>query len=248
MRKLKQWGFYFDQTRCVNCKACILSCKAWNEDKRGDTEHNPELTWLNTGRYEEPSEYENLPGSSGEQNLREYSKYHMKENWRRLYTREYGTKPPDVDVLNLSISCNHCQDPVCIKACPMKYIIKEQVYGIVQVDPSRTCIGCQRCKDACPWDSPQFYDNNLDKYAANNPKRPRMTKCNLCIDRIAEGLKPACVAGCIMRALDAGPIEELRERYPEWTDKLEDFPEGNLTELGMDVNPNIIFKNKIRRV
>ena len=225
-----------------------MACKAWNEDKRGDTGYNPELTWLETGRYAEPSEYENLPGSTGEQNFREYSKYHMKENWRRVYTKEYGTKPPDVDILNLSVSCNHCEEPVCIKACPMGYIYKEQEYGIVLVDGGKTCIGCKRCKEACPWDSPQYYDNNLERYAPNAPKRPRMTKCDLCIDRIRDGLKPACVAACIMRALDAGPLEELKERYLGWTDGLEDFPDGNLPELGMNVKPNIIYKKKSKRV
>ena len=104
---MKQWGFYFDQTRCVNCKACILACKSWNEDKRGDGAINPELTWLDTGRYEEPADYENLPGSTGEHNYSEYAKYHMKENWRRVSTWEYGEVPPDIDILNLSISCNH---------------------------------------------------------------------------------------------------------------------------------------------
>ena len=248
MRKLEQWGFYFDQTRCVNCKACVLACKSWNEDKRGDATYNPELTWLDTGRYAEPAEYENLPGSSGEQNFKEYAKYHMKENWRRLYTTEYGNRPPDVDILNLSISCNHCEDPACIKACPLGYIYKESDFGIVKADPHKACIACQRCKQACPWNSPQYYDNNLEKYGPNHPCRPRMTKCDLCIDRIKEGLKPACVAGCIMRALDAGPMEELKQRYPEWTDEVENFKDGNLPELGISVKPNIIFKRKVKRV
>jgi len=75
-----------------------------------------------------------------------------------------------------------------------------------------------------------------------------MTKCDLCIDRIKEGLKPACVAGCIMRALDAGPIEELKKRYPDWTDQVENFRGGNLTQLGINVKPNIIFKKKVKRV
>lgn len=245
---MRQWGFYFDQTRCVNCKACILACKSWNEDKRGDASINPELTWLNTGRYEEPAEYDNLPGSSGEQNFADYSKYHMKENWRRVTATEYGDVPPNVDVLNLSISCNHCEDPACIKACPMHYIYKEPEYGIVLADKNRTCISCQRCKQACPWDSPQYYDNNINKYDQNDPARPRMTKCDLCIDRISEGLKPACVAACPMRALDAGPMDELKERYSDWSDKVENFPDGNIPSMGIDTKPNIIFKKKIRRV
>lgn len=244
---MEQWGFYFDQTRCVNCKACILACKSWNEDKRGDAALNPELTWLRTDRYAEPAEYENLPGSTGELNFAEYSKYHMKENWRRVTTAEYGDAPPQVDILNLSISCNHCEDPACIKVCPMKHIKKDQDYGIVHIDHKRTCISCQRCKKACPWNSPQFYDD-VNKYKQNDPARPKMTKCDLCIERIKDGLKPACVASCPMRALDAGPMDELKQRYPEWTNKVENFHEGSLPELGIDTKPNIIFKKKARRV
>lgn len=224
-----------------------MACKSWNEDQRGDKDLNPDLSWIETGRYAEPCEYENLPGSSGQQNFKEYSKYHMKENWRRVYTTEYGTRPPDIDVLNISISCNHCQEPACVKACPLGYIYKEQEYGIVRIDTSKTCIACQRCKQACPWDSPQYYDKDLTKYTADNPKRPRMTKCNLCIDRIKDGLKPACVASCIMRALDAGPIEELKRKYPDWTDEIEGFDNKNLEEINKNLKPNIIFKKKVRK-
>lgn len=244
---MEQWGFYFDQTRCVNCKACILACKSWNEDIRGDASVNPELSWLITGRYEEPAEYDNLPGSTGELNFADYSKYHMKENWRRVIATEYGDIPPDVDVLNLSVSCNHCQEPACIKACPMKYIYKESQYGIVLIDNNKTCISCQRCRMACPWDSPQYYDN-IEMYSLNDPARPRMTKCNLCIDRVRDGLKPACVASCPMRALDAGPMDELKQRYPDWTDRVENCHDGSIPQLGIDTKPNIIFKKKVRRV
>ena len=33
---MKQWGFYFDETRCVGCKACMIACKENNEELRGD--------------------------------------------------------------------------------------------------------------------------------------------------------------------------------------------------------------------
>ena len=247
MNKLEQWGFYFDQSRCVNCKSCVLACKSWNEDKRGDAKITPELTWLKTGMYEEPNEYDNLPGSSGELNFKEYRKYYMKENWRRTYTNEYGDAPPNVDVLNLSISCNHCDNPVCIEVCPTKCIYKEDEFGIVLIDTTKTCIACKRCKKACPWDSPQYYDENIEKYAPSDPERPRMTKCNLCIDRIKEGLKPSCVAACPMRALDAGPIEELKQLHPDWEEKVDNFPDGNVSGLSNGMNPNIIFKKKARR-
>ena len=40
-----------------------------------------------------------------------------------------------------------------------------------------------------------------------------MQKCDLCLDRWAEGKKPICVSSCPMQALDAGPLDELRSKY-----------------------------------
>jgi len=245
---MKQWGFYFDQTRCVNCKACVMACKAWNGELRGDAKINPDLNWISKEIYEEPSEYENLPGSSGEQNYEEYGKYHMKENWRRIIVTEHGDVPPNVDVLNFSVSCNHCNDPVCVRVCPTNYIYKESEYGIVLTDDTKKCISCRLCKKSCPWSSPQFYDDGLYSYKISSLEKPKMTKCNLCIDRIKEGLKPACVAGCIMRALDAGPIEELREKYSGYSKISRTFKGNTFQGLNKGTEPNIIIKKKISKV
>jgi anaerobic dimethyl sulfoxide reductase subunit B (iron-sulfur subunit) len=38
-----------------------------------------------------------------------------------------------------------------------------------------------------------------------------MEKCDLCLDRMGEGKKPLCVATCPLRALDAGPLEEMEK-------------------------------------
>lgn len=275
--RLEQWGFFFDQTRCVGCKACVLACKAWNEDRRGDAALNPVLSWLESDRYAEPREYDSLPGSAGELNYREYARYHMKEDWRRVYTREFGHRPPDVDVLHFSVSCSHCDDPACIKACPTGHIDKEPEFGIVRTNPETACIGCRRCQAACPWGSPQFYDNQVrsgDKNglgssgsggsgensdndsgsgekpaaACDRAQRPQMTKCDLCYDRIRDGLKPACVAGCIMRALDAGPMDELKARYPDATLQQTIFPDCKVPTAGIGTRPNIIIRSKRRCV
>lgn len=238
---MEQWGFYFNQTRCTNCITCVIACKIWNEDKRGDIGLTPELTWLETEVYSEPLEYENLIGTTGEINFREYSKFHMKENWRRVTATEVGELPPNVDVLNLSISCNHCSEPMCVEVCPMGRIVKEDDYGIVMINESKHCISCARCSDVCEWDSPQFF-KEIDQgtIGANSPK---MTKCNLCIDRISEGLKPACVASCPMRALDAGPMEVLKKKYPDWDDIVDNLPPKIMNNKPSMI-PNIIFKRK----
>lgn len=102
-----------------------------------------------------------------------------------------------------SISCNHCSEPVCVKACPTSACHKERSTGLVKIDAS-ICIGCGSCARACPYDAPQ-----LDQ------ARKVMIKCDGCADKLAEGELPRCVFGCPQRALDFGEIEELRRKYPD---------------------------------
>ncbi|MFC1928889.1 4Fe-4S dicluster domain-containing protein [Chloroflexota bacterium] len=125
-------------------------------------------------------------------------------SWIRVTTIEKG-KYPDLFVAFLAMTCSHCLKPACIPACPVNAITKREEDGIVIVD-RETCLGkdsCSLCLEACPYNAPQFG-------AEENAK---MQKCNLCVDRWAESKKPICVEGCPMRALDAGPIDELRAKY-----------------------------------
>lgn len=237
-----QWGFYFDQTRCIGCNACVVACKEWNEELRGDAGVNKELQWMTTGAYSLPSDYEVSTGK-GPLNYAEYGKYHMKENWRRVSTTEYGSVPPHVDILNLSIACNHCAKPACAEACPVQIITKEPDFGIVLVDTAR-CISCGSCQAACPWSAPQFYSPNISNFREDDPLRPKMTKCTLCLDRILHGLKPACVASCTNRALDAGPLEYLKNKYREWANTTHDFNSREIEKT----RPSIIFKRKQLKV
>ena len=43
------------------------------------------------------------------------------------------------------------------------------------------------------------------------PEQNIVTKCNLCVDEIEAGRKPYCVMACMMRVLDIGPIDKLRD-------------------------------------
>ena len=125
-------------------------------------------------------------------------------SWLRVKTVEKG-KYPDLFVTFLPITCYHCLQPACVPACPVNAITKQEENGIVTVD-SEMCVGkdnCNLCLEACPYDAPQF---GADENA-------KMQKCDLCVDRWAEGKKPICVSGCPMRSLDAGPIDELRAKY-----------------------------------
>lgn len=134
---------------------------------------------------------------------------------------------PDVFVARLPITCFHCVQPTCVPACPVDAITKREEDGIVVVD-REACLGkdsCSLCFDACPHDAPQFGDEDNAK----------MQKCDLCEERLAEDLKPICVDSCPVRALAAGPIDELRTEYGDARDA-----EGFV--YSEDPGPSIIFK------
>jgi anaerobic dimethyl sulfoxide reductase subunit B len=180
-----QMAFFYDQTRCVGCYACVVSCKQWN--------HIP-------------------PGPV---------------RWRRVFTMEKG-KCPNVSVRFLSIACCHCENPPCEDACPVDAITKREKDGIVIVDRG-VCLGGKRCgfacREACPYDAPQF---DVEEDA-------KMQKCNFCIERLDENKKPMCVEACMTRALDAGSLEQLKRSYNQISEA-----EGFAYLPGL--KPSVLFK------
>ena len=109
-----------------------------------------------------------------------------------------GGKFPDVYAYKVNMSCNHCAEPACLPTCPTGAIWKRKADGIVDID-STLCIGCRRSEAACPFGAVQYI-----------PDQKIVGKCNMCVDEIEAGRKPYCVAACMMRVLDVGPIDQLR--------------------------------------
>ena len=86
------------------------------------------------------------------------------------------------------LSCRHCQDPQCVRACVTKSLYMAQD-GAVLHDKTR-CIGCLMCFIACPFGAIEEGEKEPGKYA--------VSKCDLCADT---GMKPACVKSCPTKAL-----------------------------------------------
>jgi Fe-S-cluster-containing dehydrogenase component len=99
-------------------------------------------------------------------------------------------KTGKVTINNKYQPCYHCDKPMCMEACPEGAIYKREKDGIVLVDESK-CRGHGDCIEACPWTVPAIH-----------PQTGKMIKCDMCVDRIDEGLKPACVTGCTTHAID----------------------------------------------
>jgi NADPH-dependent glutamate synthase beta subunit-like oxidoreductase/Fe-S-cluster-containing dehydrogenase component len=85
--------------------------------------------------------------------------------------------------------CFHCDEPWCVPACPTGAMQKRDKDGIVFVD-EELCIGCKSCIEACPYGAPQW-----------NPHTGKVVKCDYCMDRIDQGLEPACVTKCVTKCL-----------------------------------------------
>jgi len=127
-------------------------------------------------------------------------------NWMNVECIEEGVFPR-LFVAYLIRPCYHCENPACLENCPAKAISKSAASGIVTLDRN-VCLGkkaCGICIETCPYGSPQFGDDDNAK----------MQKCDLCAERRQQGKKPVCVDACLMRALDAGPLDEMKEKYGE---------------------------------
>ncbi len=135
-----------------------------------------------------------------------------------------GGSYPDFRRVNISMACNHCDDPVCLKGCPTRAYTKFAEYGAVLQDPD-ICFGCGYCTWVCPYNAPQL-----------DPIKGEVSKCNMCVDRLEVGLKPACAAACLAGALDFGVIETAPENRVQAKLDIPGFPTPDIT------HPNIRFQ------
>ena len=135
-----------------------------------------------------------------------------------------GGTYPDYQRINISMACNHCDDPVCLTGCPTRAYTKFAEYGAVLQDPD-ICFGCGYCTWVCPYNAPQL-----------DPVKGEVSKCNMCVDRLEVNLKPACVAACLGNALDFGVIENIPENRIQANTEIPGFPTTDIT------HPNIRFQ------
>lgn len=154
------------------------------------------------------------------------------ENRRRVATFDGGgfTKNGDgydnnVFAYNLTVSCNHCSNPVCVKSCPTGAMTKRAEDGIVFVD-SEVCVGCGACMQSCPYDAPQMQEGAR-----------RVVKCDFCMDLLAEGKNPVCVDACPLRALGCGDIEDLNKEYGA-VGAISVMPDPSVTKPNLIVVPH----------
>lgn len=143
-------------------------------------------------------------------------------NWRTV--REFTTEDP-LSQAFLPMSCNHCDEPACMEVCPVSAYTKRDD-GIVIQDHDK-CIGCRSCVMACPYSAPQY-----------DPVEKKVSKCDMCYERVDEGLLPRCVEACPADVIKFGEVEELRAEFGddiEVVEKMYNMPSHKITK------PNIVI-------
>jgi molybdopterin-containing oxidoreductase family iron-sulfur binding subunit len=167
-----------DLKRCYGCYACSMACKVKN--------HTP-------------------PGVF----------------WARVLKGEEGKFPNTVRQA-LPVLCMQCEEPSCVEVCPTGATFKQED-GVIVVDKD-TCMGCKSCLMACPygarytvesWES--YFPDGLplseyEEFAKQQWEEKSgcgvATKCDFCLDRVAEGRDPACVEACAAKARVFGDLDD----------------------------------------
>lgn len=167
-----------DLHRCFGCNACSVACKMAN--------NLPNEIWWNR--------VQTIGGDSVDTAAGTY---------------------PNNQMQHLPINCQHCENPPCTKACPVGATYKREEDGIVIQDYDK-CIGCRMCMVACPynarsfnWKKPEYYvEHAVGDVDAPVHQYNVVEKCTFCVNRIARGGKPACMALCPGRARYWGDLDD----------------------------------------
>jgi len=202
------FGYGLDLSRCNGNRACVYACVKENNQSRP----NPE------GRHSNPIQWISVLAMDKTHGI---SFEHADPYYDPADVPEEGK-------FYVPVQCQQCENPPCVKVCPVKATWKEHD-GIVVIDYD-WCIGCRCCMSACPYGARHFNwcdphlpadELNPETHVLGNRPRPRgvVEKCTFCIQRTRQGLYPACLEACPTGARKFGnlldPESEIRRLLDE---------------------------------
>ncbi len=142
--------------------------------------------------------------------------------WNRVLTEggeamdTPGGEWPNNHMRFLPVSCQHCENPACVKVCPVGATYKDPETGVVRQDYDK-CIGCRMCMAACPytgvrsfnWEEPAYHIGHAVG-DTNSPSHQKhvVEKCTMCWPKLARGEEPACVSVCPAIARFWGDLDD----------------------------------------
>ncbi|MGE4298493.1 MAG: 4Fe-4S dicluster domain-containing protein [Desulfovibrionaceae bacterium] len=95
--------------------------------------------------------------------------------------------------------CRHCLVPPCKQTADNPdAILQDETTGAVIFTELTAKEDKDAIRDSCPYDIPR-----------TDPVSGIMGKCDMCLDRVHNGLKPACVLSCPTGAMNFGDRDEM---------------------------------------
>lgn len=182
-----EFVYALNLTRCIGCRKCVHACVAENNPSR-----DPAIQYIRVLK---------MPNGTFDLEKGDH---------------EYQTSSvPDPGHFYMPVQCHQCQNPPCVKVCPVEATWQESD-GITVIDYN-WCIGCRYCEAACPYwarrfnyDKPKLSKDQLNpdmSYLGNRPRRKGVVeKCHFCLQRTRAGRYPACLEVCPTGARSFGNI------------------------------------------
>jgi formate dehydrogenase iron-sulfur subunit len=94
--------------------------------------------------------------------------------------------------------CRHCVEPPCLDTAGDKAaIFKDDATGAVIYTAKTKGLKAKEIIESCPYNIPR------------KGKDGTLAKCDMCLDRVQNGLLPACVKTCPTGAMSFGAREEM---------------------------------------
>jgi len=116
-----QLAMVIDSSSCLDCKACMVSCKVENKV--------PEGYWRNWVKQRKPR-FGDMPSPGN------FGKVNGYGDPGSMHFQPGG--------------CMHCANPTCVQACPTGATYRDEKDGTIRVN-DKLCIGCACCIPACPY-------------------------------------------------------------------------------------------------
>ncbi len=139
------------------------------------------------------------------------------------------------------VMCQHCEKPPCVDVCPTGASFK-RADGIVLVD-KHNCIGCRYCMMACPYKARSFVHEEHDDQKVNAPRgKGTVEGCNMCVDRIDAGRKPACVERCGATGGGAMMFGDLNDANSEIAKAVRAQSSATI-RADLELGPNVSYLN-----
>lgn len=172
-----EYMYALNLSRCNGSRRCVHACVDENNQSR-----SPEIQYISV-----------LKMPNGTMDMEQGTRHYDPES------------VPEEGFFYMPTQCFQCENPPCVKACPVEATWQEKD-GITVIDYD-WCIGCRYCEAACPYwarrfnfSEPQIPQDRLNpemSYLSNRPRKKGVVeKCHFCLHRTREGKVPACLEAC----------------------------------------------------